>query len=427
MYFRTFFVAWYSLHDIMTPEPAKQTIVIAGAGFAGVRAALDLDRLLGGAARIILLSDRPHFEYYAALYKIVAGASPLEVCVPLREIFNGTGVEVVEDAVAGADLALKMIIGCSGSRYRFDKAVLAFGSEPAFFDIPGLAELSYPLFSINDALRLARHIHTDLLSVDTGADVSLERGHIVVVGAGPAGVEIAGELASTIKDAAKHHGREALPITIDLIEASPRVLPMLKENISRKAEGRLRKLGVNMYTSRTVVEEEVDTVYLKDMRMRTKTVIWTAGARPNALYKTIEGLALDPKGRVQVDEHLRAHGHADVYIAGDGASTKFTGRAPTAILDGSFIANDIVGRNAAYIPKPQPFAIPIGRRFALVSVGPFLFSGRLGFWIRRLIDLRFFLSILSPAAAVTAWSSGTAFSGQCDVCSNTSSGTPLPL
>src|SRR3989344_8759292 len=115
-------------------------IIIIGGGFGGVRTALDLEAQKLSNTRIILISDKPHFEYYPTLYRVVTGSNPLEVCIPYREIFQNKELEIIEDTIEDVDLQTKTLTGKTGSYYRFDYLVLALGSETAYFDISGLAE-----------------------------------------------------------------------------------------------------------------------------------------------------------------------------------------------------------------------------------------------------------------------------------------------
>jgi len=249
-------------------------IIIVGAGFGGVRCALDLIAQKPPKTRIILISDKPHFEYNPTLYRAVTGRSPLEVCIPLEEIFKNKEIEVLEDFITEFDLKEKILKGKSGSRYSFDFLVLAMGSETAYFDIPGLKELSFGFKSIREALLLKKHFH-ELFTFYEKADLEekVKAAHIVIVGGGATGVELAGELAVYTKRMAKNHNLDPSLITIDIIEAASRLLPALLKNISEKVESRLRELGVNVFLNRKVVKEEVEEVFLKDMELKTKTVI----------------------------------------------------------------------------------------------------------------------------------------------------------
>jgi len=127
----------------MTNNIREKRVVIVGGGFGGISAALELEKKRIPNLKIVLVSDRSHFEYTPALYRVVTGRSPLEVCIPLREIFEGKEVEVLEDTIIEADLDNKTLKGKSESNYSFDFLVLALGSETAYFNIPGLKELSF--------------------------------------------------------------------------------------------------------------------------------------------------------------------------------------------------------------------------------------------------------------------------------------------
>jgi NADH:ubiquinone reductase (H+-translocating) len=244
--------------------------------------------------------------------------------------------------------------------------------------------------------------------------------HLVIVGGGASGVELAGELAIHGRKMMKSHGLDPGLLTIDLIEAAPRLLPALPPEISERVFAHLGHLGVNVFLDRALVKETVEGVYLKDMQMRTKTVIWTAGVAVNSLYKKIPGLSFDQKGRVKVDEYLEADGVPGVFIAGDAASTKYSGMAQTALTDGSYLAYLMSRRvraekAAPYAPVPVAYAIPAGPHWAAVLWHGMHFYGRIGWLLRRAADLRFFLSILPLRKALQVFRNAK-LSGACEVC-----------
>ena len=222
-------------------------VLIVGGGFGGIRTALDLE--LGGNKdlAITLVSDKPHFEYQAALYRIVAGGSPLEVCVPITEIFADTKVNVETDTIKKIDLRGQTASGESGTVYKYDYLVLALGSETAYFNIPGLLDYSFGFKSIAEAIDLNRHLKSLMMA---GQPAS-----IAIVGGGPSGVELAGELATYLPTF----------ISINLFEGAPRLLPSLSLEISSEATKRLHELGVNIFVNRPLEKEEVDGIFLKDL------------------------------------------------------------------------------------------------------------------------------------------------------------------
>ena len=137
----------------------EKRVVIIGAGFAGIRAALNLAKNKLPHVKITLISNKHHFEYYPRIYRVVTGESPLEVCVRLDEIFMGRDVDVVVDSVTSIDTANKKVIGKSGSEYLYTDLVMALGSETAYFGIEGVKERAYGFKSIEEALRLKAHLH----------------------------------------------------------------------------------------------------------------------------------------------------------------------------------------------------------------------------------------------------------------------------
>ncbi len=399
---------------------APHTVVIVGGGFAGIRSALDVARH-GGAMRIILLSNKNHFEYYPRIYRVVTGESPLQVCVPLDVIFKNTAVEVVNDTVTGVDVTNKKVTCKNGEVYSYDDLVLGLGSETVYFNIEGVRERSFGFKSISEALALKKHLH-QMFKVHLSAKKEdlIEQLHIVVVGGGPSGVELAGELTRYMRNLAREHAVDTNFVTIDLIEAAPRLAPMLPENVSARIYGRLHSLGVNVFLNRTVMKEDVDEIFMKDMSMKSNTLIWTAGSRTNNFYTTIAGLTMAKNGRVEVDEHMQAKGVQNVYIAGDAANTPYAGLAQTAMHDGTYIARVIILKQAgksipSYVPKKVSYAMPLGTRWAAVSTGPFQFYGFFAWIIRELADLRFFASIL-PLRKAFAIFSNHAICESCTTC-----------
>ena len=403
-------------------QTKQKKIVIVGGGFGGIRAALDLAREKMLHASITLVSDRPHFEFNPALYRVVTGNSPLEVCVPLREIFEKTSVEVIQDTITRVNLAEKTVRGASESTYDYNYLMLSLGSETVYFNIPGLLNNSLGFKSISEALRLKRHLHETFESCKQADEEQKARAlQIVVVGAGPSGTELAAELSYYCKALAQNHGVNPSEVAVDLVEAAPRILPLLPRNFTQKIATRLKALGVIIHTGASVIKKEGDTLFLKNMEINAKTVIWTAGVRSHHLYSEIEGLVQTKGGRVEIDKYLQAKGTKNVFIVGDGADTPYAGMAQTALHNGRFAA-DVIKRKIMkfpllpYTPQKPVYAVPVSRGWAAVKIGPVKLYGRIGLLIRRLADLRFFLSILPFKKALDAFGSRTTLCESCAIC-----------
>lgn len=400
-------------------ETMMHRVLVVGGGFGGVAAALALQKQHDRRLDITLVSDRPHFEYHAALYRVVAGRSPLEVCIPLSTIFPTNDVKVVEDKITTIDTEKNVALGQDGSRYPYDSLVFGVGSQTQYFGVPGLDKYSFGVKSITEALKLKRHLHE--LLTETAAQEKEPVIHIVVAGGGATGVEVAGELAVYTQKLARNHNLTPSQITIDLFEAGERLLGVMPKWTSVVAAKRLRTLGVNIYLNTAILKEQVEEVYLPDMKMRTKTVIWTAGVGPNDLTRSLKGVTLTKPGKIEVDGQLRAKGLANFYVVGDAAATKFSGMAQTALRDGQFVAETIIrqlqkrplGANKPIAPS---YAIPIGPGWALVEADGLRLTGKIGWFFRRWADWRFFRKILPMNAAVAAFKDGQRLSETCPAC-----------
>lgn len=409
----------------MAKKATKKRVIILGGGFGGIRTALDLARLGSHEIEVTLISAKPHFEYYPTMYKVVTGRSTAQVCVPLVELFKNTSVNVVEDFITEVDLEAKVLRGGISSPYGYDYLVLAPGSETGYFNLPGLPDVSYGFKSIKEALVLRKHLFETVapVSADSPPEEKVINNHFMVIGGGPTGVELSAELVRYGQELALSRGSDPSLVTVDLVEASPRLLPTLPPEVSAKVEKRLHALGVNIFTNRNVTKADVENLYLKDMTIRTRTVIWSAGVSTNRLVKAIKGLELDRRGRIVVDSHLQAKGFKGVFVIGDAASTQYAGLAQTANSDASFAAKAVLAMTyrkplPVYVAHKPIYAVPAGHGWAAVVWGPFRFYGRFAGLLRELADLRYFLGIMPISRALRMLLKGSQQSRDCAVCAH---------
>lgn len=399
----------------MKPTQTPKKVLILGGGFGGVK----LAQLLGKNKlfQVRLMDPKSYMEYHAATYRLTTGRSAMEVCIPYTTLLKNTNVEVVRDSAASVDPEKKQVTGTSGSTYAYDVLVVSFGCESSYFGIEGVEQNAFSINSVDDALKLRSHIHDCFENVQTAKqEEKTSLLHVAVIGGGASGVELAGELAWYTKTIAKKHKVDASLVSIDLIEAMPRLLPGLPETLSEKALQRLRTLGVNVYLNRSVVKESLETLFLKDMQMTTKTVVWTAGLKGHRLAAAIPGVTVDKRGRIIVDEALRAVGVPDVYAIGDIASTKYAGMAQTALSDASFVSKHLQSPHVKYVQPAPSYAVPVGPGSAVVLYHGMKFSGRIGWFLRRAADARAFLSMMSTVDAFKTFMSGFSSSENCSVC-----------
>ncbi len=385
----------------MQHTKSKPKIVIVGGGFAGIET---IKALKGVDADTTLVTKHLTFEYYPALYKLVTGALPIEVSVSLKTIFPRKGVRIVEATYTGLDKARQVITVThadgTSDEIAYDYLVLAMGSETNFFNIKGLPELSHSFKSVDAALRLKAHFCTLFgKAKDLSKEELVSMLHVLIVGAGPSGVELAGDLRSYLTRLANEFGVDPSLVTIDLIEANNRVLPTLPPKVSAIAEARLRTMGVNIFVNRSLAEQEVEEVILKDMTVDSHTVIWTAGTRINAAFTTIPGATFDERKRIVVTDTLSLPDDNHIFVVGDGAATPYSGLAQTAIEHGKVVGDTIqrliYGKKPrVYRPTKPSFVIPIGTNWAIFNHGSFVMTGLIPWILRSAIDFRYFLSIV---------------------------------
>ncbi len=386
--------------------------MIIGGGFGGCEAALRLARAKLPDTRVRLLEPKTYFEYHAALYRFATGTSPMETCIPYADIFSGKEVDVVRDAAKTIDLKKKSVLGESGSQYGYDTLILALGSSITTFGIEGVANYSFGMKSALEALRIKNHIQ-DSFDAATIADIEKKKTllHMVITGGGASGVELAGEISVFGRKLAHAHGLSKALLQIDLIEAEKRLLSGLPEAVSNAATKRLRELGVRVLLSQRVCKQEEGKLFLEHSEISAATVVWTAGMCGHTMLKNIADLQLDRKGRVEVDEHLQSRGNPDVYVLGDSASTPQSGMAQTALYDGWYISEVLRAKQnnkpePVYKPPTPVYAVPVGSTWAVVLWHSRIYTGTIGWMLRRMLDLKVFIRLLPFSKALRAFACG---------------------
>jgi NADH dehydrogenase len=225
--------------------------------------------------------------------------------------------------------------------------------------------------------------------------------HIVIVGGGATGVEVAGDISLFMDELSKRNKIDPSFVTIDLVHANNRLVPQLSVKASKLVEQRLRNLGINIYLNRTLVREDLETVYMKGMSLESKTVIWTAGTQPHRILQHIEGAVFSSKGKIVVDEYLKAINVEGIYVLGDAVERPESGLAQGAYQHGDFIGNhikEVLSEEKTYtVFKPQKtaFVIPIGGSWAIFDTGFILISGWFAYTIRHIIDFLYFSKVVS--------------------------------
>jgi NADH:ubiquinone reductase (H+-translocating) len=389
-------------------------VVVIGGGFGGLQAATHLAR----APVELTLIDRRNFHLFQPLtYQVATGAlSPAEVCYPLRAVFKRRGnVRVILGEVHGFDLASREVRVESGVgdpsqvSVGYDTMIVAGGSSYSYFGHDDWRGVAPEVKSLESALAVRAQILSAFEAAEMESDAERRRGWLtfVVVGAGPTGVEMAGQIAELARDTMRRDFRSIDPRggRILLVEIADRVLTTFPESLSRKALRSLEHLGVSPLLGRTVVdiEEEAVTVQSADggsERIPARTKIWCAGVTASGLAARLAEQAdgeLDRAGRVAVEPDLTLPGHPEVFAIGDmvsvrgadGTPSVLPGVAPVAMQQGRYAAKVVRARLSGRSTRPFHYRdkgnlATIGRGRAVADLHVIRLSGLVA-WVTWLV------------------------------------------
>ncbi len=391
---------------------AKVKVLIVGAGFAGTKAALDLaddDRF-----DVSLLSNSDHFTYFPTLYHVATGSPKTNAAIPLKTILDGKDITLIRGQATTLDRKAKTITTDDNKTYSYDTLILALGVVTNYFNIPGLAELSYGVKSIDEIETLKKHLHDQIVSKHQ-PDLNY-----VVVGGGPTGVELAGTLGLYLKHVMQRHNIEQRAIHIDLVEALPRLLANMPKDVGRMVARRLKRRGVKLYLNQKVEGETANDLVINDKPLQSHTVIWTAGTANNPFFAANK-FATTANHKVATDVFLQAE--PDIFVLGDNANTPFSGLAQTAVHDGKYVAANLKRRASGKHMKSYSVhypitVIPIGEGWAAVVRGNIHIYGWIGWVLRQAADIRAFHDFEPWSKSINQWFSYTDSEEACPICLN---------
>jgi NADH:quinone reductase (non-electrogenic) len=425
--------------DVVQGGAARHRVVVVGGGFGGLNAVRRLKR----APVDVTLVDRQNFHLFQPLaYQVATGAlSPAEIAAPLRSVLKRqTNATVLLAEVTGFDLERREIVldglanGDPPRTVPYDTLIVAGGSQYSYFGHDDWHRYAPELKSMDGALDIRRRVLTAFEAAEVEQDPERRQGWLsfVVVGAGPTGVEMAGQIAELARDTLHRDFRfaDTRSVRVYLIEAADRVLTSFPERLSHKAERALEQLGVTVVLERTVVEVTADSVAIQspDGRIRridSRTAVWAAGVRASGLAAALGNaarVAVDRSGHLTVLPDLTVTGHPEVFALGDmitvqaadGTTAPLPGLAPVAIQQGRYAARVVRDRlrhrssppfhyvdkgNLATIGRSKAVADIKGLRLAgfpawAIWLGVHLFY-LIGFENRLLVLLRWLISFVT--------------------------------
>lgn len=388
--------------------PAARNIVIAGAGYAGLHAALRLAPRLADRpdATLTLIDRNDYHQVLTELPRVAAGVRPAQdVRVPLAEVLD-RHVRFIRADIAGFDFAAREVRTAAGPA-PYWRLLLALGSKPNDFGIPGLAERALTLYSVDDAKRVLAAVDAGVLAAANTADPAERRRRLTVIigGAGATGVELAGELAERLPALARRHDLPPADCKVVLIDAGPAILAGSSPGLVDRARRTLRELGVEIHTNSLIAQVTERGFILKSGEVfEGGVIVWAGGVKaPDVIAGS--GLPVGHNGRVKVDQFLRALDHPEVYVAGDVASVvnPDTGRAlppmaQIAVAEGDTAATNLLaeldGRELEpFSFRDKGFVVSVGGRSGVADVAGRTFGGRAAHILKDAIEWEYRQSV----------------------------------
>jgi NADH dehydrogenase len=305
---------------------AGKRILIVGAGFAGLYAAMGMRALARAGHRITVVNPQNFMQYQPFLPEVASGTiDPRAVAVPLRTTLRHCDLVIGEIGRLdhGARKATIRLADGTERATEYDVLVLTPGSTSRVLPIPGLAQHGIGFKTVQEAIYLRNRVLSRLDVAAETEDPERRRAALtfVFVGGGYAGVEALGELEDLARDAiATYPALAPEDMRWILVDAAPKILPELGPELAAYAVERLAERRIEVLIDTRLESYEDRTVRLSDGRtFAADTLVWTAGVRPSSLARNA-GLPVDDAGRVRVDEHLRVVGAEDAWAAGDAAA-----------------------------------------------------------------------------------------------------------
>ena len=391
-------------------------VVIIGAGFGGIACAKALRHT---PVQVTLIDRHNYHLFQPLLYQVATAAlSPGDIAVPIRSMFRDQfNTRVLLGNVTDID-ALRQQVILQGQTVPYDYLVVATGATHSYFGNDAWARYAPGLKGVDDATAIRRRV----LEAFERAEIATSEAerqrllNFVIVGAGPTGVELAGAIAELARFGMGKDFRNIDPsaANILLVQAAPRILPTFPEELSRRAQQSLERIGVKVLLDRKVQNIDEEGVIIADERTYSKSVLWAAGvvASPAAKWLKAES---DGAGRVKVESDLSVPNLRNVFVIGDAAASDawhgrpVPGLAPAAKQGGIYIAK-LITAGLLGISEPVPFAYhhlgslaTIGRKSAVADFGWIRLGGAFAWWLWGLAHLVFLVGGRNRSAVVLNW------------------------
>jgi NADH dehydrogenase len=387
-------------------------IVILGAGYGGVIAALGLEKKFRGDENTsITLVDKHNYHLYAAnLYEVATADEDFttrdqlkkSISIPLEEILKNKKISFLQSEVSSIDQA-KKTVQAGNKSLEYDQLVVALGSVSDYFAIEGAEKYSLPMKTFTDALKIRNAIEFAIEAHRT--DTHKKNIRIVVAGGGYTGVEFAAELAHEIKILAWKNQYPPEKIEITVVEAMNQLIPGLSDRMSEDALWHLKNRGVRVQINTPIVSIDDHFITLQSgEKMDYDVLVWTTGVKCSPIPFT-KPLNTDRKGRILTNQFLQFDTDASIFAIGDCACVLNTDGRPApptaqdAIEHGIYIADALPElmdnrRPAPYHGKHHGFIVTMGGRWAILNYGGFYFKGIFAYMGRVFAQLNYYYRVV---------------------------------
>ena len=406
--------------ETVGPGDSRPRVIVVGGGFAGLAA---VKALRHAPVQIILIDRRNYHVFQPLLYQVAtAMLPPGDIAVPIREVVRRQPNAIVAmGEVTGVDPERRQVQASAPDRGEttlpYDYLVLATGVEQSYFGHDEFAPFAPGLKSIEDAEAIRSKLLRAYETAETEENPASHRDLLtmVLVGAGPTGVELAGAIAQMARVTLKADFRRVDPRStrVILLDNGPRILAGFSEDLSRKAHARLTAMGVEIRTGAHVDQVDSEGVVVGGQRIGSRAVLWTAGVRPSPAGRWLRA-ETDRAGRARVQPDLSVAGRPEVFVVGDTAAVEHDGRplpgvAQVAMQQGRYVGKLIASRVAGR-PDPAPFSYfdkgnmaVIGRNFAILESGRLRLSGFPGWAAWAFVHLAYLPEAHNRASVIGTW------------------------
>ena len=389
-----------------TKDQGPPRVVILGGGYGGIYAAMGLQKAARrGQIELSLVSQENFFLYQPMLAEVVSGSiEPPHVVIPIRRLLRYTSFYQAEIDAVDAQ-SREVVVRYPGGhahyeRIPYDHLVVAVGSTTDLSKMPGMAEHAFPFKTLGDAFSLRNHLISvmERAEVENVPEEKPELLTFVVVGGGYTGVEVAAEINSFIREAARSYRNvDRQEVKVILIQGASRILPELNEEQAAFSQRVLERRGIEVRLNTKIQGATAQSAILSDdVEIPTRTLVAAVGSAPNRLLDRVPGNR-DPKGRLVVDETLGIPEHPGIWALGDcaaipdvrkGGTATAPPTAQYALREGRHVARNSLASIKG--KPPHPFShrnlgvfVPLGRFSAAADVLGLKVSGFPAWWLYR--------------------------------------------